>query len=79
MPGRDIEYTCSTPSISASTWPIGIATRFSTSVVLAPGNATKTLASVTSIWGSSSRGVIATAKRPIRKAVSASSGVSALS
>src|SRR5210317_1973644 len=79
MPGRETEYTCLTPSISASTCSIGRATRFSTSFVLAPGKPTNTLAKVTSICGSSSRGVTITAKIPSSIAASASNGVRALS
>jgi hypothetical protein len=41
----------------------------------APGQATITSAMVTSICGSSSRGVTSVAKTPSRKATSASSGV----
>ena len=44
----------------------------------APGNGTKTLANVTSICGSSSRGVTSTAKTPSNRAATASSGVSSL-
>ena len=75
MPGRETEYTCSMPAMRESTCSAGRATRFSTSRAEAPGKGTKTLAIVTLICGSSSRGVTSTAKRPSRKAISASSGV----
>src|SRR5690554_5673999 len=75
MPGRETEYVCSTPSISASTCSIGTATTFSTSTALAPGNGTNTFANVTSICGSSSRGVISTAKSPSSSPAIARSGV----
>ena len=52
---------CSTPEISASTCSIGEATRLSTCSAEAPGKPMKTLAKVTSICGSSSRGVTSTA------------------
>ncbi len=74
-PGRDTLITCSTPVICDSTCSAGVATMASTSFALAPGNGTITLAMVTSICGSSSRGVTNTANRPSRKATSASSGV----
>ena len=70
---------CFTPEISASTFSIGVATRFSTCCALAPGNGTMTLAIVTLICGSSSRGVTSTANKPSSSAVSPSSGVSSLS
>src|SRR5512137_1333935 len=70
---------CFTPEISASTFSMGVATRFSTCCALAPGNGTMTLAIVTLICGSSSRGVTNTAKSPSSSAVSPSSGVSSLS
>src|SRR5690606_19116956 len=76
MPGRDIEYTSSTPASSLITCSAGVATRLSTSATLAPGKGTNTLAKVTSICGSSSLGVISTANRPSSKPVSAISGVS---
>ncbi|MBV6410514.1 MAG: hypothetical protein GAKPKEKM_01330 [Rhodocyclaceae bacterium] len=75
MPGRETEYTCSMPAMRESTCSAGRATRFSTSRAEAPGKGTKTLAIVTLICGSSSRGVTSTAKRPSRKAISAMSGV----
>ena len=77
MPGRETEYTCSMPGICASTCSAGAATSDSTSRTEAPGNGTKTLAIVTLICGSSSRGVTRTAKTPSSRATSASSGVSA--
>ena len=43
--------------------------------LLAPGKGISTLAIVTLICGSSSRGVTSTANRPSRKAISAMSGV----
>lgn len=55
---------------------MGEATRFSTCSAEAPGNGTKMFANVTSICGSSSRGVTSTEKMPISSAASASSGVS---
>jgi hypothetical protein len=58
-----------------NTCSAGRATRFSTSAADAPGKGMKTLAIVTLICGSSSRGVTSTAKRPSRKAISAMSGV----
>ena len=58
-----------------NTCSAGVATRFSTSLADAPGKGTKTLAMVTSICGSSSRGVISVAKMPINKATKASRGV----
>ena len=51
---------------------------FCTSALLAPGNGISTLAMVTLICGSSSRGVTSTANRPSSRATSASSGVMAL-
>ena len=74
-PGRDMLITCSTSLICDSTCSAGVATMASTSRALAPGNGTITLAMVTSICGSSSRGVTSTANRPSRKATSASKGV----
>jgi hypothetical protein len=65
-----------TSEISASTCSIGSAIRLSTSAALAPGNGMMTLAIVTSICGSSSRGVTITANRPSNIPASASSGVS---
>src|SRR5690606_31599387 len=62
--------------ICASTCSAGIAASASTSFAAAPGNGTKTFAMVTLIWGSSSRGVTATANSPSRNATSACSGVS---
>ena len=76
MPGRETEYTCSTPVICASTCSAGVLTRVSTSRADAPGNGTKTFAIVTLICGSSSRGVTATANTPRSAATSAMSGVS---
>src|SRR5690606_24761601 len=76
MPGRDIEYTSSTPASSLITCSAGVATRLSTSATVAPGNGTNTLAKVTSIWGSSSFGVIRTANNPSNSPVNAISGVS---
>ena len=74
-PGRDNDITCSVPAICESTCSAGIATICSTSATLAPGNGISTLAMVTLIWGSSSRGVTSTAKAPSNKAIKASSGV----
>ena len=76
-PGRATEYVCSMPAICASTCSAGRATMFCTSALLAPGKAISTLAMVTLICGSSSRGVTSTAKTPSSSATSASSGVSA--
>ena len=64
------------PAICDSTCSAGVATSASTSLAEAPGNGTNTLAMVTLICGSSSRGVTSTANRPSRKATSAISGVS---
>ncbi len=75
-PGRDTDQTCSRPWICESTCSAGMATSCSTSAADAPGNGTKTLAIVTSICGSSSRGVTTTANRPSISAISATSGVS---
>ena len=66
------------PAICPSTCSAGLATMFCTSVLLAPGKGISTLAMVTLICGSSSRGVTSTAKRPSNKATSANKGVSAL-
>ena len=74
-PGRETDMTCSTPAICASTCSPGVATMCSTSRTEAPGNGTITLAIVTLIWGSSSRGVTSTAKMPSSSATSASKGV----
>jgi hypothetical protein len=52
-----------------------MATRASTSATPAPGQRTSTLAMVTLICGSSSRGVTSTANTPSSKATKASSGV----
>src|SRR5690606_29885833 len=56
----------------------GVLTSCSTSRALAPSNGTITLAMVTSICGSSSRGVTSTATRPSSKPSKASTGVSGL-
>ena len=74
-PGRETELTCSTPTICASTCSAGVATICSTSATLAPGKGMSTLAMVTLICGSSSRGVTSTAKTPSKNATSASKGV----
>ena len=74
-PGRDTDITCSTPAICASTCSAGPATICSTSRTAAPGKGISTLAMVTLICGSSSRGVTPTAKMPSSKATNASSGV----
>ena len=66
------------PAIWLSTCSAGRATMFCTSVLLAPGKGISTLAMVTLICGSSSRGVTSTANRPSNKATNASKGVSAL-
>ena len=79
MPGRATEYVCSMPAIWLRTCSAGRATMFCTSSLLAPGKAISTLAIVTLICGSSSRGVTITAKRPSSNATSARSGVIALS
>ena len=78
MPGRDTEYTCSIPSISESICSAGLLTRRSTSRAVAPGKGMKTLAKVTLICGSSSRGVTSTANTPMSKPTSASRGVISL-
>ena len=75
-PGRDTDQTCSSPGICESTCSAGIAISVSTSFADAPGNATKTLAIVTSICGSSSRGVTITANAPAITSTIAISGVS---
>ena len=74
-PGRDTEVTCSVPCICDSTCSAGVAIICSTSGTEAPGNGTMTLAMVTSIWGSSSRGVTSTANTPSKNATTASKGV----
>ena len=63
-PGFEIDMTCSTPVIWPSTCSAGVATICSTSRTDAPGKGTNTLAIVTLICGSSSRGVTSTAKTP---------------
>ena len=75
MPGRETEKTWSTPVMRESTCSPGVATRFSTSLLEAPGKGTTTLAMVTSIWGSSSRGVTMTANNPRSSSTRASRGV----
>ena len=60
----------------ASSCSAGIASKRSTSAADAPGNGTMTFAIVTSIWGSSSRGVTATATSPASAMTIARSGVS---
>src|SRR6266567_2839449 len=75
-PGFDTENTWSRPWICAITCSAGIATSTSTSFADAPGNGTSTLAIVTLICGSSSRGVTTTANAPKSNASSATSGVS---
>jgi hypothetical protein len=74
-PGFDTDMTCSMPEICVSTCSAGPATMCSTSATDAPGNGMITLAIVTLICGSSSRGVTSTAKAPSSSATSASSGV----
>ena len=74
-PGRDSDITCSMPAICDSTCSAGVATICSTSRADAPGNGISTLAIVTLICGSSSRGVTSTANTPSSSATSASSGV----
>ena len=74
-PGRETDITCSMPAICDSTCSAGAATICSTSRAEAPGNGISTLAIVTLICGSSSRGVTSTAKTPSSSATSASSGV----
>ena len=74
-PGRDNDMTCSVPAICESTCSAGVATICSTSATLAPGNGIKTLAMVTLICGSSSRGVTRTANAPSNRAIKANSGV----
>ena len=64
MPGCDTDITCSTPAMRDSTCSAGVATICSTSRTEAPGNGISTLAIVTLICGSSSRGVTSTAKAP---------------
>src|SRR5574343_1246754 len=79
MPGREIEYTCLTPSISDNFFSSGKLTSCSTWRASAPGNGTNTLAMVTSICGSSSCGVTSTATRPSNRPRMARIGVSGLS
>ena len=74
-PGRDKDMTCSVPAICESTCSAGVATICSTSATLAPGKGISTLAMVTLICGSSSRGVTSTANAPSNKAINANSGV----
>src|SRR3970282_2484564 len=78
IPGRLIEYTCLTPSISSSFCSSGVLTSCSTSRALAPTNGTDTFAVVTAICGSSSRGVISTATSPSSRPMIARTGVSGL-
>jgi hypothetical protein len=75
MPGSDTEYTCSTPEICDNTCSAGVATVCATSRAEAPGQAISTLAMVTLICGSSSRGVTMIANRPSSTATTASSKV----
>ena len=75
-PGLDTDMTCSTSAICESTCSAGVATVCSTSETLAPGNGMSTLAMVTLICGSSSRGVTMTAKMPSNMASNANNGVS---
>jgi hypothetical protein len=58
-----------------NTCSAGLATRASTSLADAPGKGTKTLAMVTLICGSSSRGVTSVAPMPSSSAINAISGV----
>ncbi len=74
-PGRDTDVTCSTLTIRLITCSAGAATICSTFFAEAPGNGIRTLAIVTLICGSSSRGVTSTAKTPSSRAMSANSGV----
>jgi hypothetical protein len=75
MPGRETEYTCSMPAMREKHL-LGRPRHQVLDVGAdAPGKGTKTLAIVTLICGSSSRGVTSTANRPSRKAISAMSGV----
>jgi hypothetical protein len=67
---------CSMPAICDSTCSAGVATSASTSRAEAPGKGMNTLAMVTLICGSSSRGVTMMANRPSSAAISAISGVS---
>src|SRR5688500_8110325 len=69
---------CLMPSISDSFCSSGVLTSCSTSRALAPAKGTNTLAMVTSICGSSSRGVISTATRPSIRPMMARIGVSGL-
>jgi len=74
-PGRETDITCSTSAICESTCSAGPATICSTFFADAPAKGISTLAMVTLICGSSSRGVTSTAKRPSSSATRASSGV----
>ena len=64
MPGREIEYTYSTPGTSRSSRSIGMLARCSTSAADAPGICTNTSSMGTTICGSSSRGVRRMANAP---------------
>src|SRR5512138_3395529 len=74
-PGRETDITCSTPVIWLSACSAGVVTICSTSRTDAPANGTNTLAIVTLICGSSSRGVTSRATTPSSRMTSASSGV----
>ena len=74
-PGYEADMTCSVPAICESICSEGMASICSTSATEAPGKGSNTLAMVTLICGSSSRGVAMTANTPSRNATRASSGV----
>src|SRR5579875_1009765 len=74
-PGWLAEYTYFTPGIPQTSFSIGVVTRSSTSLALAPGIVTKTSIIGTTICGSSSRGVSRMAKAPTRMAKIITRGV----
>src|ERR1039458_9234309 len=74
--GRVMEYTYSTPGTSRSRRSMGTVARCCTSAAEAPGICTNTSSMGTTIWGSSSRGVIRIAKAPASSAPAMNSGVS---
>src|SRR5688500_9508316 len=77
-PGREIEYTYSTPLISEILRSNGLVNCSSTTFAEAPGKGNQTSAIGTIICGSSSRGVTRTANRPSNNAPMINNGVSLL-
>src|SRR5688572_4182500 len=77
-PGREMEYTYSTPLISEILRSKGFVNCSSTIFADAPGKGNQTSAIGTIICGSSSRGVTRAANRPSNNAPMISSGVSLL-